>query len=131
MNRVYFDDKCVVCYSGINFLRKKNPKCKIEFLEISKLNNPSPYSKAIIGELIVKCLSGQTISTTKGEQTREFNFVLNLVDGFIKVIENPNDSIGRVINIGCGEEVKIRDLVQMIHSLTNSKSELKIGIRTT
>ena len=29
---------------------EKNPKCKIEFLEISKLNNPPPYSKAIIVE---------------------------------------------------------------------------------
>lgn len=58
MDRVYFDDKCVVCYSGISFLRKQNPKCKIEFLEISKLNNPSPYSKAIIGEFKQKKYKG-------------------------------------------------------------------------
>ena len=58
MDRVYFDDKCVVCYSGISFLRKKHPKCKIEFLEISKLNNPSPYSKAIIGEFKQKKYKG-------------------------------------------------------------------------
>ena len=116
-------------YAGELYAKMKAEQQKMPVAILRPFNAYGPYqsSKAIIGELIVKCLSGQTILTTKGEQTREFNFVLNLVDGFIKVIENPSDSIGRVINIGCGEEVKIRDLVQMIHSLTNSKSELKIG----
>jgi predicted DCC family thiol-disulfide oxidoreductase YuxK len=49
MNKVYYDDKCVVCHSGITFL-KKNPNSDIEFIEISRLDNPSTYSKAIIGE---------------------------------------------------------------------------------
>ena len=32
-----------------------------------------------------------------------------------------------VINISNGEEIKIKDLIHMIHSLTNSKSRLSIG----
>ena len=52
MNKVYFDDKCIVCYSGITYLKEKHPKNDIEFIEISKLENPSStYSKAIIGVL--------------------------------------------------------------------------------
>ena len=50
MNKVYYDDKCVVCHSGINYLKKKHPKSNIEFFEISRLDDPTPYSKAIIGE---------------------------------------------------------------------------------
>jgi predicted DCC family thiol-disulfide oxidoreductase YuxK len=50
MNKVYYDDKCVVCHSGITFLKKKHPKSDIEFFEISRLDDPLPYSKAIIGE---------------------------------------------------------------------------------
>ena len=50
MNKVYYDDKCVVCHSGINYLKKKHPKSNIEFFEISRLDDPIPYSKAIIGE---------------------------------------------------------------------------------
>ena len=50
MNKVYYDDKCIVCYSGITYLKKKHPKSNIEFFEISKLDDPVPYSKAIIGE---------------------------------------------------------------------------------
>ena len=50
MNKVYYDDKCVVCHSGIAYLKKKHPKSDIKFFEISRLDNPIPYSKAIIGE---------------------------------------------------------------------------------
>ena len=50
MNKVYFDDKCIVCHSGITYLKKKHPKSDIEFFEISRLDDPIPYSKAIIGE---------------------------------------------------------------------------------
>ena len=35
MNKVYYDDKCVVCHSGITYLKKKHPKSNIEFFEIS------------------------------------------------------------------------------------------------
>ena len=50
MNKVYYDDKCIVCHSGITYLKKKHPKSDIEFFEISRLDDPLPYSKAIIGE---------------------------------------------------------------------------------
>ena len=50
MNKVYYDDKCIVCHSGINYLKKKHPRNDIEFFEISRLDDPIPYSKAIIGE---------------------------------------------------------------------------------
>ena len=49
MNKLYFDDKCIVCYSGITYLKEKHLKNDIEFLEISNLENTSLYSKAIIG----------------------------------------------------------------------------------
>ena len=50
MNKVYYDDKCIVCHSGITYLKKKHPKSDIEFFEISRLDDPIHYSKAIIGE---------------------------------------------------------------------------------
>ena len=58
MNKVYYDDKCVVCHSGINYLKKKHPKSNIEFFEISRLDDPIPYSKAIIGEFETKKFKG-------------------------------------------------------------------------
>jgi nucleoside-diphosphate-sugar epimerase len=87
---------------------------------------PYQSSKAVIPELIMKCLRGETIRTTPGEQTREFNYVTNLVDGIIKVAEHPGRIHG-VVNLAGGEEVQIRQLVAKIAELTCSKSKLDIG----
>src|SRR5262249_49848741 len=61
-----------------------------------------------------------------GRQTRDFNFVENLVDGFMLAAEC-DKAIGEVINIGSGREISIRTLVELIHRLTSSRSELRIG----
>jgi len=87
---------------------------------------PYQSAKAIIPELIIHCLRGLPVRTTLGEQTREFNFVSNLVDGILAAAEHP-DAIDGPINLAAGEEVAIRDLVLMIAELTNTKSPLEIG----
>ena len=63
--------------------------------------------------ITIKCLRGERIRTTGGEQTREFNFVENLVDGFIAAVEN-DAAVGDTFNLGSGREVAIRDLVRII-----------------
>ncbi|MCX6804173.1 MAG: GDP-mannose 4,6-dehydratase, partial [Candidatus Diapherotrites archaeon] len=83
---------------------------------------------AVIPDLIIKALKGERISTTKGEQTREFNFVENTVDGFMLAAQK-KEAIGQVINIGGGKdfEISIADLVKKVARYSNSKSELGIG----
>jgi len=95
---------------------------------IRPFNAFGPYqsTKAIIPELIVKCLHGQRILTTRGEQTREFNYVTNLTDGLIKAAEHP-ERIEGPMNLSAGEEIKIADLVRKIAEITNSQSKLEIG----
>ena len=91
-------------------------------------NTFGPYqsAKAVIPELIINCLLGNSIQTTKGEQTREFNYVENIVDGLIKAAVYP-ERIDGIINIAAGEEIAICDLVKKIAELTDTKSEIHIG----
>jgi UDP-glucose 4-epimerase len=91
-------------------------------------NAYGPYqsSKAIIPELILNCLRGLPIECTAGEQTREYNFVDDLVDGFVRAAISEKPVEGPV-NLAAGEEVAIRDLVRTIASLTATSSELRIG----
>lgn len=91
-------------------------------------NTFGPYqsSKAIIPELIIKCLRGLPVVTTAGEQTREFNYVEDIVDGLVTAAAH-REKIEGPVNIAAGEEIPIRDLVTKIHALTASRSELKIG----
>lgn len=87
---------------------------------------PYQSTKAIIPELILKCLRGEPIRTTPGEQTREFNFVTNLTDGMILAAQHPEGFEGPM-NLAGGEEVPIRDLVRKIVDLTESRSRVEIG----
>ena len=116
-------------YSGELYAKMKSDHQNKPITILRPFNAFGPYqsNRAIISEIITKCLNGNKIETTTGEQTREFNYVLNLVDGFIAAIEKRENSIGRTINLGGGEEIKIKDLVLMIHELTESKSEINIG----
>lgn len=86
---------------------------------------PRQSSKAIIPELIQSCLRGEPIRTTPGEQTREFNYVDNVVDGLLAAAMA--DAVEGPVNIAAGEEVAIRDLVRKVAELTGATARLEIG----
>ncbi len=115
-------------FSGELYARMKYKSLQRPVVVLRPFNAYGPYQspRAVIAELILKCLRGETIRTTRGVQTREFNFVENHVDGFLAAA-TVEKAVGEVINLGNGEEVRIVDLVHRIHTLTASKSELKIG----
>jgi UDP-glucose 4-epimerase len=95
---------------------------------VRAFNTYGPYqsSKAIIPELIINALTGKTIRATKGAQTREFNYVSDIVDGLIKASQ-VKEKINGPINIAAGEEVSIRDLITRIVRLSGSTIEVEIG----
>jgi len=95
---------------------------------VRAFNTYGPYqsAKAVIPELILNCLRGNPIRTTRGEQTREFNFVTDIVDGLVRAALHP-EPIEGPINLASGEEVAIRDLVRKIATLTETRSSLEIG----
>jgi len=115
-------------YAGELYARMKQHQTQKDIVSIRPFNTFGPYQsdRAIIPELIIKCLRGLPIKTTEGKQTREFNYIENIVDGFIAISEN-NPPPKQPINIGLNQEIAIRDLVLKIHELSASKSELKIG----
>jgi len=116
-------------YAGELYCRmKQRMDSDTSIVLLRPFNTFGPYqsAKAVIPELIINCLLGNSIQTTKGEQTREFNYVENIVDGLIKAAAYP-EKIDGIINIAAGEEIAICDLVKKIAELTNTKSEIHIG----
>ncbi len=116
-------------YAGELYCRlKQRVADSFPIIIVRPFNVYGPYqsSKAIIPELIINCLKGMPVRTTKGEQTREFNFVTDICDGLIKAALHPNPVEGP-INIAAGEEVRICDLVRMIAELTETRSSVEIG----
>lgn len=115
-------------YAGELYCRMKMDIMKQPIVVLRPFNTFGPYQtcRAVIPEMIEACLTGKTVQSTEGKQTREFNFVENIVEGFLLAAEKET-AIGQVINLGSAEEIAIRDLIQKIHTLTNSSSKLEIG----
>ena len=106
----------------------KSKSTKLDLLCIRPFNTFGPFQseKAIIPEIIIKCLQNNEIKTTKGKQTREFNFVDNIIDGMLFLNKKIKNHI-EPINLGSNQPISIKDLVKKIHNYTYSKSKLKIG----
>ena len=115
-------------YAGELYSRMKRRQTNQPIVCIRPFNTFGPYQsdRAVIPELIIKSLRNIPIETTEGSQTREFNYVDNIIDGLLTVAET-NPIPEQVINIGSKQEIAICDLVRKIHKLSDSKSELRIG----
>ena len=115
-------------YSGELYARMMQHVHGLPIVVLKPFNTFGPFQspRAVIGEMIIKCLKGEDILATEGKQTREFNYVDNIVDGLIAAGKS-NEGVGEVINIASGEEITIKDLILKIHNLSDSKSKLKIG----
>ncbi len=116
-------------YAGELYARMKRHVTNQPIVCVRPFNTFGPYQseRAVIPELIVRCLRGLPVETTEGIQTREFNYVDNIIDAFVMVAGMSAPPADQVVNIGSNREIAIRDLVRRIHEATGSKSELRIG----
>jgi UDP-glucose 4-epimerase len=87
---------------------------------------PGQTPDRVIPEIIARAVRGQELAMTQGRQTREFNYVEDLVDGFVRAAVTPGID-GEVINIGCGEDVSMRDLATTILDLMGNPITPKFG----
>lgn len=87
-----------------------------------------PYQDTdmFIPSLIQHCLEGKDFPMTEGDQTREFNYVDDIVDAYLLAATNPN-AIGEIINIGNGIEYSIRDVAEKIVNMMGNPIQLLIG----
>jgi UDP-N-acetylglucosamine/UDP-N-acetyl-alpha-D-glucosaminouronate 4-epimerase len=54
-----------------------------------------------------------------GEQSRDFVFVTDAVEANLRAVEAPDEAIGEVFNVACGERTTINTLVREISELTS------------
>ncbi len=87
---------------------------------------PAQQPLRLIPQAIIAGLLRQEFKMTPGEQTREFNYVADIVDGYLAVARHP-EVAGEIINLGNGQEVQIRDVVRLIFDLMGNPIEPQIG----
>lgn len=87
---------------------------------------PAQTPDRVIPEIIVRALRGQELKMTSGTQTREFNFVEDLAEGFVQIATTEGVE-GEIFNLGSGEETSMRDLTTTILDLMGNPIEPRFG----
>lgn len=86
--------------------------------------NMHPNDGRVVSNFIVQALQGKDITVYgKGDQSRSFCYVDDLIDGFIKLM-NSSDDVTGPINLGNPNEFTILELAEKVITMTGSKSKI-------
>jgi UDP-glucose 4-epimerase len=115
-------------YAGEEFCRMLNRGRNWPIVIVRPFNafGPAQSPDRVIPEIIVKALKKDRLLMTEGLQTREFNYVEDLVEGFVRAATIP-DIEGDVFNLGGGMEVSMRDLATTILELMGDPIRAELG----
>jgi len=101
-------------------------KVRIKIVRIFNTYGPNmhPCDGRVISNFIMQAIKNEDITIYgDGLQTRSFQYVDDLIDGMIKVMDTDDSFIGP-INIGNPDEFSIIDLAKKVIRLTGSKSRI-------
>jgi nucleoside-diphosphate-sugar epimerase len=104
----------------------KTQKMPITTLRPFLTYGPGQVGNMLVPSLIKKCFLNENFKMTKGEQTRDFNYVLDIVEGYIQA-SITEAAVGEIINLSSGREYKIKDVVNMIICLMGSNIKPQMG----
>jgi nucleoside-diphosphate-sugar epimerase len=92
------------------------------FLTYGSYQSPDMF----VPSVICSCIRGENFSMTQGDQTREFNYIDDIIDAYILVPGRKN-VIGEIINIGNGVEYRVKEIGEKIIRMMGSKNQLFVG----
>lgn len=81
---------------------------------------PRQSARAVIPTIITQGLARDDIQLGAMDPVRDFTYVEDTVEGFLKIAECP-EAVGQEINVGSGQGISIRDLADRIVSLIGRK----------
>ena len=80
---------------------------------------PGQY-RNVIPNFIYLALCGRPLPFTgSGEETRDFTYVMDIVDGLLRAGYFP-EAVGQEFNIASGQEVRILDMARQVNDLTSN-----------
>ena len=108
----------------VNYHKQNNVRIKI--IRIFNTYGPRmhPNDGRVVSNFIVQALQNKDITIYgDGLQTRSFQYVDDLIEGMLKMMDSPESFTGPV-NIGNPNEFTILQLAEQVIQLTNSKSKI-------
>lgn len=85
----------------------------------------APDDGRVVSNFVLQALRGEPLTIYgDGSQTRSFCYVSDLVDGFVRLMDNDHDLVGPV-NLGNPGEFTMNELAEAVLEVTGSKSSIE------
>ncbi len=84
---------------------------------------PGQYRNVIPNFVYWSMLKKSLPLTGTGDETRDFTYVLDLVQGLVKA-GYYEEAIGKAFNLASGKETKIKDMISMVNEATGNKTPI-------
>ncbi len=108
----------------INYHRQTNTSIKIVRIFNTYGPNMHPNDGRVVSNFIIQALKNEDITVYgDGSQTRSFQYIDDLVEALIRMMNSGEDFVGPV-NLGNPNEFTILELANKVIALTNSKSKI-------
>ncbi len=108
----------------VNYHKQNNVDIKIIRIFNTYGPNMHPHDGRVVSNFIVQALQNQDITVYgEGNQTRSFQYVDDLVEGMIRLM-NSRDGFTGPVNVGNPNEFTILELAQKVIKLTGSSSKI-------
>jgi len=114
------------CAETLFFDYHRQHKMSIKVARIFNTYGPNmrPDDGRVVSNFICQALLGEDITVFgRGEQTRSFCYVTELIDGLDRLMNSPENITGPM-NIGNPNEFTIRELAEKVIEITGSKSKI-------
>jgi dTDP-glucose 4,6-dehydratase len=86
---------------------------------------PRQSARAVIPTIVTQLLVGESVALGNLTPTRDFTYVTDTVEAFIKVVDVA-PAVGRVLNLGAGREIAVGDLAERIESLLEKRASIDL-----
>jgi UDP-glucuronate decarboxylase len=107
-----------------DYHRQHNLRIKVARIFNTYGPHMRPDDGRVVSNFIVQALQGDPITIYgDGSQTRSFCYVDDLIEGFVRLMDAPDDVTGP-INLGNPGEFTIKQLAELVIKMTGAKSEL-------
>jgi UDP-glucuronate decarboxylase len=114
------------CAETLFFDYHRQHKLRIKVARVFNTYGPRmhPNDGRVVSNFILQALQGENLTVYgDGSQTRSFCYVDDLIDGFVRLMQSPDDFTGPV-NLGNPVEMTMLELAEKVLAITGSDSRI-------
>jgi UDP-glucuronate decarboxylase len=114
------------CAETLFFDYHRQHKLRIKVARVFNTYGPRmhPNDGRVVSNFILQALQGEHLTVYgDGSQTRSFCYVDDLIDGFVRLMQSPDDFTGPV-NLGNPVEMTMLELAEKVLAITGSDSRI-------